>query len=231
MRFLLLSDAHLDGPDDPVQERFVEWTVGIDADGLYLLGDIFHRWWEWRGQPFPQYVPVLQALRALSDRGVHVTVLRGNHDFAAHGLRSLARVALANSLDVSFDGRRFVLAHGDQADSGLSYRLARGLLRGKTFAGILNTMPRSSAWRFLGRIAGAAHEDSVPSPALLAAQRRFARQVLEDGPGVVVLGHSHSPAFIDLGKGTLVRLGAHDRGGCVLEVRDGEPGFRFEWDR
>ena len=77
----MLSDAHLTGPDDPVQDQVVAWLDGLATDHCYLLGDLFHFWWAFDHDVLPEFAPVLAALGRLRERGVPLTLLRGNHDF------------------------------------------------------------------------------------------------------------------------------------------------------
>ena len=63
MRVVLVSDVHLGGPEDPTQARFIAWVRTLRADRLCFLGDVFDTWWHWGPRAFPQYQPVIDAVR------------------------------------------------------------------------------------------------------------------------------------------------------------------------
>ena len=43
----MVSDVHLEG-DSERQRAFVAWLDALEADELYLVGDVFHHWWGFR---------------------------------------------------------------------------------------------------------------------------------------------------------------------------------------
>ena len=114
-----VSDVHLGldvaGPDER-ERRFVDFLRGLpdSASSLYLLGDIWDFWYEYRDVVPKGYVRVLAALQDLVDRGVDVFFFQGNHDvwtysyFEELGMKRLEQPAI-----VEIAGKRFCLGHGD----------------------------------------------------------------------------------------------------------------------
>ena len=85
-----VADVHL-GLDvnDPAgrEARFVAFLRSIPADrteALYLLGDIWDFWYEYRDVVPKGYVRVFAALTDLMDAGVRVCFFTGNHDVWAY---------------------------------------------------------------------------------------------------------------------------------------------------
>ena len=114
-----VSDVHLGlQVADPAdrEARFVDFLRGLpeDTGALYLLGDIWDFWYEYRDVVPKGYVKVLAAIQDLMDRGVEVYFLQGNHDvwtysyFEEMGMKKLVQPAL-----VEIDGRVFCIGHGD----------------------------------------------------------------------------------------------------------------------
>ena len=72
-----VSDVHL-GLDvkDPAgrERRFVSFLNGLpqNTDALYLLGDIWDFWYEYRDVVPKGYIRVFSALQSLMDRGVKI---------------------------------------------------------------------------------------------------------------------------------------------------------------
>ena len=80
-----VSDVHLGlRVADPAdrESRFVKFLRNLpeDAEALYLLGDIWDFWYEYRDVVPKGYVRVFAAIQELMDRGVDVYFMTGNHD-------------------------------------------------------------------------------------------------------------------------------------------------------
>lgn len=114
-----VSDVHLGlQVDDPAarEARFVNFLNSLpqETEALYLLGDIWDFWYEYRDVVPKGYVRVFAALTALMDRGVYVYFFQGNHDvwtysyFEELGMRRLEQPAL-----VEIGEKVFCIGHGD----------------------------------------------------------------------------------------------------------------------
>ena len=133
-----VSDVHLGlQVADPVdrERRFVEFLRGLpeDTEALYLLGDIWDFWYEYKHVVPKGYVRVFAALTELIDRGVDVFFFQGNHDvwtysyFEELGMKKLQQPAV-----VEIAGKRFCLGHGDGLGPvPLGYRFLRGIFHNR----------------------------------------------------------------------------------------------------
>ncbi len=121
------SDLHL-GVDArlPSAERerlFVRWldeVVAPDANALYLMGDVFEFWFEYRRVVPRGYVRLLGKLAELRDGGLEIHYYTGNHDL---WMRSYFTEELGIPLHPrptveTFDGRQFLIGHGDGLGPG-----------------------------------------------------------------------------------------------------------------
>lgn len=114
------SDVHL-GLDvsDPAdrEARFVRFLRSVPADrttALYLLGDIWDFWYEYRDVVPKGYVRVFSALVDLMDAGVKVCFFQGNHDVWSYSyFEELGMVRLEQPAFVTIGGKSFCLGHGD----------------------------------------------------------------------------------------------------------------------
>lgn len=84
--YYFASDIHL-GAGGPaaaraVEKRFVAWLdeVSRDADAVFILGDLFDFWFEYKRVVPKGFVRVLGKLCELTDRGIRVVFMTGNHD-------------------------------------------------------------------------------------------------------------------------------------------------------
>lgn len=130
-----VADVHL-GLDvnDPAgrEARFVSFLKAIPAErteALYLLGDIWDFWYEYRDVVPKGYVRVFAALTDLMDAGVKVYFFQGNHDVWSYSyFEELGMIRLVQPAIVNISGRRFCLGHGDGlGPAPAGYRFLRGI--------------------------------------------------------------------------------------------------------
>lgn len=141
-----VSDVHLglDVKDPAARERrFTGFLNSLPADteALYLLGDIWDFWYEYRDVVPKGYVRVFAALQALMDRGVKVYFFQGNHDVWSYRyFEELGMVRLQQPAVVDMAGKKFCLGHGDGLGPvPLGYRFIRGVFHNR-FLQILFSM-------------------------------------------------------------------------------------------
>ena len=115
-----VSDVHLGRKTaDPVEReaRFVAFLKGIPTEStraLYLLGDIWDFWYEYRDVVPRTGARVVAALIALMDAGVEVWFCPGNHDIWTYSyFESLGMHRFDQPFHVRLDGKDFCLGHGD----------------------------------------------------------------------------------------------------------------------
>ena len=129
-----VSDVHLGlqvGDPAAREARFVEFLRGIDpleTSALYLLGDIWDFWYEYRDVVPKGYVKVFAALTDLMDAGVRVYFFQGNHDIWSYRyFEELGMKRLVQPQVVRIGHRDFCLGHGDGLGPGMwGYKLMRG---------------------------------------------------------------------------------------------------------
>ena len=134
------SDVHLGAPtiDNPREHerRFVRWLDSIKdtASEIYLLGDIFDFWFEYKKVVPRGFSRFIGKLCELTDAGITVHFFTGNHDIWIFDyLPSETGVIVHKKPQIrELDGFRFYIAHGD----GLTryekvYRLLKAVFNNK----------------------------------------------------------------------------------------------------
>jgi UDP-2,3-diacylglucosamine hydrolase len=127
-----LSDFHLGAPDPSsslVREKkvvsFLE-SIRHDAAEIFILGDIFDFWYEYRKVVPKGYVRLLGKLAELTDAGIPVHVFVGNHDMWMSGYfeEELGIPVYHHPKTFIRNGKRFYIGHGDglgPADHGYKF--------------------------------------------------------------------------------------------------------------
>lgn len=133
-----VSDVHLGlqvADPDERERRFVDFLRGLpeDTEALYLLGDIWDFWYEYKHVVPKGYVRVLSALVALMDRGVKVFFFQGNHDVWTYSyFEELGMKKLEQPFIVEISGKRFCIGHGDGLGPvPMGYRFLRGVFHNR----------------------------------------------------------------------------------------------------
>ncbi|HEY9148491.1 MAG TPA: UDP-2,3-diacylglucosamine diphosphatase, partial [Gammaproteobacteria bacterium] len=146
MSTLFISDLHLSGERPETIRLFLDFLAGEarQAEALYILGDLFEAW---LGDDviLPEYQPVLEALKALSDSGVALRVMHGNRDFLlGERFAALSGCRLVDDpLVIDLYGTPTLLMHGDLLCSDdHAYQALRLQLRDPQWvAGFLSKSP------------------------------------------------------------------------------------------
>jgi len=126
------SDFHFGIPDRDKslkrEELFVKWLdeAKKDASEIYLMGDLFDFWFEYKTVIPKGYVRLLGKLAEITDSGIQVHLFRGNHDmWAFNYLSEELNLKLHRDPEIKVFGEKvFYLAHGDglgPGDSGYKF--------------------------------------------------------------------------------------------------------------
>lgn len=104
------------------EKRIVQWLDSIkhDAEALFLVGDLFDVWFEYKRAVPKGYVRFLAKIAELTDSGIAVHVFTGNHDMWMFGyLEQECGVKLYREpITLDLNGKTFFIGHGDGLGPG-----------------------------------------------------------------------------------------------------------------
>ena len=120
-RVYFASDFHLGVPDEATSRarelKIIRWLemARRDAAAIYLLGDVFDFWFEYRHAIPKGFTRLKGKLAEIADAGVPVTIFTGNHDMWLFDYfpRELGIPVVRRPVSVLLGAHRFVLGHGD----------------------------------------------------------------------------------------------------------------------
>ena len=124
-KIYFVSDVHLGAPAlKNNRERellFSKWLDDIkgDAEELYLMGDIFDFWYEYKKVVPRGFTRILGRIADFSDKGIPVYFFPGNHDLWVFDYlpAELGVIVCYHEVVKTIKGRKFFLAHGDGLDA------------------------------------------------------------------------------------------------------------------
>ncbi len=120
------SDQHFGAPtpekSKPREARFLAWLEEIkqDAQVLFLMGDLFDFWHEWKHVVPKGYVRILGKLAELKDSGIDIYFFVGNHDLWMKDYleKEIGIPVFFEKQYFEIAGKQFLLAHGDGLGPG-----------------------------------------------------------------------------------------------------------------
>ena len=216
--FLFLSDAHLGAASRAAEAarersllRFLRWS-GEVSQHLYIMGDLFDFWFEYRSVVPRRAVPVLLALRELVEAGVGVTWMGGNHDYWLGSFLSeeMGLAVTRRPLSVEHQGRRLYLTHGDglagRHDRG--YRLIRPVIRAPLSETLFRLLHPDLGFALARRFSKLSRSVAESEEALLdPAFSKFVCDLLAGDYDAVLTGHHHRPLHVRQGAKDWLVLG------------------------
>ncbi len=210
------SDLHLGVPNKEkslVREKlFVKWLDEIksDAEAIYLVGDIFDFWFEYKKAVPKGYVRLLGKLAEISDSGIPIHIFTGNHDMWLFDYLEdeINAHIYREPIEISLKGKRFFIGHGDGLGPGdNSYKLIKKIFNNKLcqwlFERIHPNLGISIAqyWSKKSRIANGKKDESYHGEKEWLTQ--FCREKMKTiDLDFFIFGHRHLPLEVDLGNNT-----------------------------
>jgi len=210
------SDFHLGVPsyESSLQreKRIIDWLEYIkhDASEVFLMGDVFDFWFEYKHVVPKGYVRFLAKLAELVMMGIQVTLFKGNHDMWMFGYleKEVGVKIVTDELILERAGKRFYLHHGDGLGSGdRNYKILKRIFRSKVSQWLFSWlhpnigMAIAEMWSKNSRIANNKKEEFKNEDEewlVTFSKKRLETEYFD----YFVYGHRHLPLSIDLGNGS-----------------------------
>jgi UDP-2,3-diacylglucosamine hydrolase len=198
-----VADMHFRSRQDPGEperrDRFIRFLRSLpDGCVLFLLGDIFDFYFEYRSVVCKRFVDIFAALMDCRERGVKMHFIGGNHDYWVGDFftRQLGITVHEQEILFAAQGRKVVCAHGDLIMPGdRGYKFLKTIIRNRLVVTI-------SRWIHPDIMDAIAHGVAVGSRRIShvsqeASARRMVEVAFRDffsrGNDIFVMGHIHHP--------------------------------------
>jgi UDP-2,3-diacylglucosamine hydrolase len=187
-------------PGEPERRtRFFEFLDSVPAGtALYLIGDIFDFYFEYRSAAHNPHQEILGAFRECTDRGVELHFIGGNHDYWVGRFFAAETGCRIHENEILFEaqGRRVVVSHGDLVmprDTG--YKVLKTVIRNRGVIAASRWIPPHVMERIARGVSDGSRsmrrhdqEERARVVAEWAHEKFFIR-----GNDVYVMGHVHYP--------------------------------------
>lgn len=206
-KIYFVSDAHLGSrmEKDPKahEKRLVDWLdqVKEDASTIYMLGDMFDFWYEYKTVVPKGYVRFLGKMAELIDAGIEIHFFTGNHDLWTFGYleQEVGLIVHRKPEIVRLGNKTFYLAHGD----GLStddhgFKFIRNIFHNRTCQKLFRFVPPQIGQNFGFRWSKNNRLKLTPEDHEYKGENKehlviYAKKFFENNPDVdfAVFGHRH----------------------------------------
>ncbi len=216
------SDFHLGIPDYNSslerEKKIIRWLDAIkhDAAEIYLLGDVFDFWFEYRTVVPRGFVRLLGKIAELTDSGIPVHWFTGNHDMWIFDYipKELNVILHRSPVQKEYNGKKFYIAHGDGLGPGdYGYKFIKKVFASRVcqwlFARIHPNLGIRVAryWSGKSRIATGRYEEKYlgDEKEYLAV---YSKEILaKEHFDYLIFGHRHLPLDVTFGKSRYINLG------------------------
>jgi UDP-2,3-diacylglucosamine hydrolase len=213
VKAFFIADAHLNRDDAPGYVDLLAFLEKIaqarKADDradffyiqeLFLLGDFFDFWFAKKDRFPSQFTAIVNKLAVLKKQGVQVHLCEGNHDFflADFFTRHLGMTVYPDSAEINLDGRKVLIAHGDDfAVTDRGYRFLRSFLRSRFVYSLQKMLPLPLLLALAGFFSRLSREKGPDRTEELAgALHAFGREKMREGWDAILMGHCHRPLLV-----------------------------------
>ncbi len=139
-RIYFLSDFHLGAPDHASslvrEKRIIKFLDKIKSDAaqIFIAGDMFDFWFEYKKVVPKGFVRILGKLAELTDSGIIIHFFVGNHDMwmAGYFEKELGVIVYHRPAEFELNGKKFLIGHGDGIGPGdYRYKFIKKVFRNK----------------------------------------------------------------------------------------------------
>ncbi len=205
-RYYFFSDVHLGLKSKEIEKQkekrvvqFLE-TIASDAREIFIVGDLFDCWIEYRKVVPKGYFNLLSALNKITESGIPINFLSGNHDFWLNTyLRDEVGLKIFyKPLELVLDGKRFFIAHGDGLGKGdTGYKIIKKILRSRVNQFLYSLVhPDIGLTLAQGSSKTSRNYTSEIPYGSDKGMKEYAMNKIKEGFDYTVMGHFHKPQKI-----------------------------------
>lgn len=233
-----VSDTHFTYHTTAAYERkkralFLDFLGRISgAQRLYLVGDTFDFWFEYRSVIPKYYGDILNGLLSVSRSGTEIYITGGNHDhwFGSYLPDTLGITVLPTRATHRLQGKTITVTHGDTLLPGdYAYKTLKTIIRSRPVIELSRLVHPDILYRFARWLSQSSQKMNETKT------EYFARIMCERAPesffrwnnDVFIMGHIHYPLMKRYGDKTFVILGDWVSHHSYLRLDGGELFLEF----
>lgn len=228
--YLFISDVHLGLQSKQIENakerKLVEFLnfAKTNSNELFIAGDLFDYWFEYRRVYQKGYFRTLTALQDVVEAGVKVHYFIGNHDFFHNGFfeKEIGLTLYQNPSEFRLNNKRFFIGHGDGlVKNDLGYNLLKVIFRSR-FTQFLYSLIHPDLGVALASRTSKSSRDYTTKKDYGEEDGLFeaAKNKIDEGYDFVLFGHLHRKQFLQYKNGYYINLGSWITEPCYGKFSD-----------
>ena len=222
-KIYFLSDFHLGAPDAASsllrEKKIIQFLDEIkhDAAEIFILGDLFDFWYEYKKVVPKGYVRILGKLAELSDSNIPLYFFVGNHDMWMNDYfqKELNIPVFFEPKEFNYNGKKFLIGHGDGLGPGdHGYKFIKKIFRNKACQWLFGILPPYAGMGIAGYFSRKSRAQTGQTDEVFLGEEKewlvlYSKEVLQKQHyDYFVFGHRHLPLDIKLNdKSRYINLG------------------------
>lgn len=208
-----LSDFHLGSPNPSAslerEKRIVRFldTVKNNAAEIFIVGDMFDFWFEYKYVVPRGYTRLLGKLAELTDSGIKIHFFAGNHDMWMRDYfqTELNITVYYEPTQFEFNGNRFLVGHGDgQGPGDHGYKFLKKIFRNPLCQWMFGILPPYFGLGIANYFSRKSRELAAQKVEVFLGEEKewliiYCKEVLKKQPvDYFIFGHRHLPIDFSL---------------------------------
>lgn len=214
--YYFASDFHLGAPDRREslvrEKKVVAWLdeVRHDADGIFILGDVFDFWFEYKTVVPRGFVRLLGKLAEIADSGIPIHWYTGNHDMWIFDyIPEETGVIIHREPNTrTLNGKECFIGHGDGLGPGdRGYKFIKKVFRSRLSQWIFARLHPNFGIGMANYFSGKSRTATGDSDKIFLGKEQewlaiYAEEVSKEKPiDYFIFGHRHLPMHLHLDSG------------------------------
>jgi UDP-2,3-diacylglucosamine hydrolase len=216
--YFFISDIHLGLQDkaeeDEKEKKLINFLkfAETNCDELFIVGDLFDYWFEYRRVYQKGFYRTLSSLKDLSERNIKFHYFIGNHDFLHRDFfeKEFSAIMHLDALSTELNGKKFFIAHGDGLVSNdTGYNIIKWILRNRFFQWLYSLLHPDLGIAIASKTSKSSRvytekKDYGEVDGLFES----AKKKIDEGFDYVIFGHLHRRLIVNYNQGTYINLGS-----------------------
>lgn len=217
-RYFFISDQHLGLQTKDIEDKKERLLVKFfkyaedNCDELFILGDLFDYWFEYKRVYQKGYFRTLTALQDVAEKGIQIHYFIGNHDFLHRDFFSteFGIIMHEDPISVILNGKKFYIGHGDGlVKNDVGYKILKTVLRNKFVQKLYSLLHPDIGIAIASKTSKTSREYTKNKDyGEIDGIQTAAKQKIDEGYDYVIFGHSHQRSFEKYKGGTYINLGS-----------------------
>jgi UDP-2,3-diacylglucosamine hydrolase len=217
MAIYFFSDAHLGAADKAGESLKIARLnalldmIRTDGEKLFILGDLFDFWFEYKHAVPKEHLKIVFRLAALVEEKKEAHYISGNHDFWLGEFlsREAGIIIHRDYYEFEAQGKKIFMIHGDGlSPSDWGYRILKKILRNRVNIWLYRKIPPDWGIPLAKYVSSSSRGYTAGrEPKFVKDYEIYAGKKITEGYDAVVIGHLHIPVYKEMNGGIYLNTG------------------------